>query len=179
MKPYSRKPNKSGGGANPNINGLSFEGRTSLIESLKSNPEIHITNGNIINYRNKKIGYYTEKHHFYNSFLSENKINWQKINSKKYLPDSVIVNEIKKIVYIIEKKYQAGSGSVDEKLQTCDFKKQIYKKLIDKTGYKTEYYYLLNDWYHKNKYDDVKKYIISVGCKYFINKIELEELGIK
>ena len=26
---------------------------------------------------------------------------------------------------------------------------------------------------------DVKSYIISVGCKYFINEIILDELGIK
>lgn len=179
MKIYSRKPNTVGGGSRTNINGLSFEGRTSLVESLKSNPEIQIKDGNIIHFRNQKIGYYTEKHQFYKSFLIEHKIKWEQINSKKYLPDSVIVNELKKTVYIIEKKFQASSGSVDEKLQTCDFKRKVYKKLIDKSGYKTEYYYLLNDWFEREEYNDVKKYILNVGCKYFINKINFQELGIK
>ena len=85
-----------------------------------------------------------------------------------------------KTVYIIEKKFQAGSGSVDEKLQTCDFKKKIYTKLIKKckTNYSTEYYYLLNNWYKREEYKDVKSYILSVGCKYFIDRIKLTDLGI-
>ena len=55
-----------------------------------------------------------------------------------------------------------------------------YAKMIKKckNNYKTEYYYLLNSWYKRNEYDDVKRYIISVGCKYFINKINFKQLGI-
>ena len=89
-----------------------------------------------------------------------------------------MVNELNKTVYVVEKKFQESSGSVDEKLQTCDFKKKIYTRLIDKTGYKTEYYYLWNDWFLRDEYDDVKKYIKSVGCKYFIDEIDFNELGI-
>ena len=72
-------------------------------------------------------------------------------------------------------------GSVDEKLQTCDFKRKIYSKLINecRENYQTKYYYLLNSWYERNEYEDVKKYILDVGCKYFVNKIILDELGIK
>ena len=178
MKKYSRKPNKSGGGAKTNFNGLSFEGRTSIIDSLKLHPDIQIQEGDIIKYKNKIIGFYTEKHKFYDTFLKIHDIDWRNINSKKYLPDSVLVNNRKKIIYIIEKKYQSGSGSVDEKLQTCDFKKKVYTKLIEKTGYKTEYYYLLNNWFERKEYNDVKKYILQVGCNFFINKIDLKELGI-
>ena len=60
-------------------------------------------------------------------------------------------------------------------------KKKIYTKLINKckSPYKTEYYYLLSDWYKRPEYDDVKNYIHSVNCKYFINRIDLSELGIK
>ena len=79
---------------------------------------------------------------------------------------------------MIEKKYQAGAGSVDEKLQTCDFKKTVYKKLIDPIGLNTEYYYLLNDWFDQDVYKDVFEYIENVGCKYFIDFIPLNELGL-
>jgi hypothetical protein len=83
-----------------------------------------------------------------------------------------------KTVYIIEKKYQAGSGSVDEKLQTCDFKKKQYIKLFKPLNIKVEYYYVLNDWFRRPEYEDVFEYIESVGCKYFIEELPLEEVGL-
>ena len=178
MKFYSKKPNKVGGGSKTNKNGLSFEGRTNLIQSLDNNKNISIVDTNKIYYSGKYVGYYCEKHSFYNRFLQKNNIDWKSLISKKYLPDGVLVNELNKTVYVVEKKFQESSGSVDEKLQTCDFKKKIYTRLIEKTGYKTEYYYLWNDWFLRDEYDDVKKYIKSVGCKYFIDEIDFNELGI-
>ena len=53
-----------------------------------------------------------------------------------------------------------------------------YKKIIEQTGFETEYFYLLNSWYEKVEYKDVKEYIKSVGCNFFIDEIGLEELGI-
>jgi len=182
MEFYTRKPNTVGGGSKTNKNGLSFEGRTSLIDSLNQHPDIFIKDEVNIIYKEKNIGYYSEKHQFYSKFvepqLRPKSIDWRNLISKKYLPDSVIVNKQNQTVYVVEKKYQAGSGSVDEKLQTCDFKKKIYNKLIQPTGFNTEYYYLLNDWYDQDQYNDVKQYIESVGCRYFINEIPLEEFGI-
>ena len=69
---------------------------------------------------------------------------------------------------------------MDEKLQTCDFKKKIYQKLLLPTkNFKTiEYIYILNDFFNHQKYDDVKKYIKSVGCKYFMNFIDFRDLDI-
>ena len=66
---------------------------------------------------------------------------------------------------------------VDEKLQTCSFKKTVYEKLINPTGKKTEYYYLLNEWFNQEVYEDVFEYIEKV-CKYFIDFIPLDELGL-
>ena len=182
-----RKANIHGGGSRTNINGLSFEGRTDFINSIKDNKNFSLKkipnfrNTYEIIYKEKKIGFYTEKHQFYSFFLNNEKVNWRKVVSKQYLPDAVLINKLNKTIYIIEKKFQSGSGSVDEKLQTCDFKKKIYSSMIDKCkiNYVTKYYYLLNDWYERDEYNDVKNYIISVGCKYFINEIILEELGIK
>ncbi len=181
-----RKHNIHGGGSRTNLNGLKFEGRTDFIESVKNNknfvlkkiPTLKKTY-NVIFHHNK-IGFYTEKKEFYKFFLHNEKVDWKEIISKQYLPDAVFINQLNKTVYIIEKKFQSGPGSVDEKLQTCDFKKKIYAKMIKncKSNYKTEYYYLLNSWFQKNQYDDVKRYIISVGCKYFIDKINFKQLGI-
>ena len=67
---------------------------------------------------------------------------------------------------------------MDEKLQTCDFKKKIFAKLIEPLNLKIEYYYLLNDWFTKPQYKDVFEYIESVNCKKFIEFIPFEELGL-
>ena len=94
------------------------------------------------------------------------------------MPDSVFYNISNKTVYIIEKKYQEGPGSVDEKLQTCDFKKKVYMKSVNPMGLKMEYYYLLNDWFDKPVYKDVFDYIKEVECKFFIGFIPFYELGL-
>ena len=179
----NRKPNIHGGGSRTNFNGLSFEKRTNFLDSLKKHKNISVIDKfgySEIYYLSKLNGFYTEKNNFYNFFLKKEEVNWKKLISKKYLPDAVFVNILSNEVYIIEKKFQAGSGSVDEKLQTCDFKKKIYKKLIDKckNKYITKYYYILNDWFLKKEYDDVKNYIKSVDCKYFIDRINFYDLGI-
>ena len=172
-----RKPNTVGGGSRTNVNGLSFEGRTDLLESLNQNPFFEVK-GNKVLQNNKIVGEYFEKYNFYTSFLEERKVNWKEINSKQYLPDSVFYNHENLTVYVIEKKYQAGSGSVDEKLQTCDFKKKMYMNLITPLGLETEYYYLLNNWFDKEVYKDVFSYIENVGCKFFIDFMPLSELGL-
>ena len=179
----NRKPNIHGGGSKTNFNGLSFEKRTSFLDSLKKHNKIRTVDKishSEIYYLDKLNGYYTEKNNFYNFFLKKEEVNWKGLISKKYLPDAVFINMLNNKIYIIEKKFQAGSGSVDEKLQTCDFKKKIYKKLVDKckNKYITEYYYILNNWFLRKEYDDVKNYIRSVNCNYFVNKINFNDLGI-
>jgi hypothetical protein len=96
--------------------------------------------------------------------------------SKKLLPDGALL--VGNTMYVIEKKYQAGSGSVDEKLQTCDFKKKQYIKLFSPLNINVEYYYVLNDWFDKPQYRDVFDYIKSVGCKYFIEDLPLNEVNL-
>ena len=117
------------------------------------------------------IGYSVPKHALYSVVLEPNKIDWQKIISKKLLPDEAFLITGVKTVYIIEKKFQNTAGSVDEKLQTCDFKKKQYEKLFSGTSIKVEYIYVLNDWFKDPKYQDVLNYILSVGCHYYFNEI--------
>jgi hypothetical protein len=88
------------------------------------------------------------------------------------------VNYRDKTVYIIEKKFQSSAGSVDEKLQTCDFKRKQYKKLFSSIGYDIQYIYLLCDWFRKPEYRDVLQYIKDVGCDYYFNEIPLDKLNI-
>ena len=168
--------NIHGGGARTNKNGLRFEQETSLEDALL-NTGYTISNRNIIKdaYGNC-LGIIAPKHSFYKRILEPEGINWQEHISKKLLPDEALLNFTNNTVYIIEKKFQHDSGSVDEKLQTCDFKKKQYQKLLRDTPYSVEYLYVCNDWFEQSCYYDVHEYIRSVGCHIFVNAIPLDFL---
>ncbi len=117
------------------------------------------------------------KYDFYR-FLDEYKIDWKSILSKKLLPDDALLIIVRETLFIIEVKYQQVAGSVDEKLQTCDFKRKQYQKLVSSVGLKVEYVYVLNDWFKKPEYKDVLDYIHSVNCHYRFNTLPLAWLGL-
>ena len=117
------------------------------------------------------------KYEFY-KYLEEMKVNWKSILSKKLLPDDALLVIVRDTLFIIEVKYQQVGGSVDEKLQTCDFKRKQYLKLVTSLDLKVEYVYVLNDWFKDSGYKDVLAYIQSVNCHYMFNKLPLAWLGL-
>lgn len=117
------------------------------------------------------------KHDFY-KFLEEYSIDWKSILSKRLLPDDALLIIVRETLFIIEVKYQQVAGSVDEKLQTCDFKRKQYQKLVRSIDLKVEYVYVLNDWFKKPEYKDVLDYINSVYCHYRFNTLPLSWLGL-
>lgn len=118
----------------------------------------------------QKEGIDLSKHNLY-KYLSQEKIDWRKLISKKLLPDEAyfVNGELK----IYEKKYQQVAGSVDEKLQTCAFKLLQYQKIGRALkAKKVTYTYLLNNWFAKPEYKDVLNYIRSIdGCDYKIVEV--------
>ena len=147
--------NKHGGGSKTNINGLHFEQTTSLNDAL-------INKGYTI-----KNGYDVYKD-----------INFGSIISKQLLPDDAFYNLNDNTIYILEKKFQNSHGSVDEKLQTCGFKKWEYEKLFSPINIKVEYIYILNDWFKQSKYHDTLDYINLQNCHYYFNEIPLDFLNL-
>ena len=119
-----RQANRFGGGANTNRNGLHFEQTTSLNTALQ-NAGFIINNNCEVYYRNQLLGYSINQDEFSTVFLRLNGVNDRAINSKRWKPDEAFINELNKTVYIIEKKFQHTSGSVDEKLATFPFKIRI------------------------------------------------------
>ena len=103
---------------------------------------------------------------------------WNKYISKKLLPDDSIFVLMNNKLFIIECKHQQVAGSVDEKLQTCDFKRKQYRKLMSAANIDVEYIYLLDDWFRKPQYKDVLDYIQSVNCDYYFEYIPLKRLGL-
>jgi len=163
------------GGANTKT-GLIFEGKTDLKTFLAQQNGYSVNNTDVL-YKNEVVAQVYKKHGFY-KFLSSNGIKWDEIISKKILPDDSIYVIINNTLFIIECKFQQVEGSVDEKLQTCDFKKKQYKKLISRLNMDVEYIYLLSDWFKHPKYKDVLDYIISVNCYYYFEYIPLSKFGL-
>ncbi len=78
----------------------------------------------------------------------------------------------------MEYKFQKMISSVNEKLQTCDFKKKQYRKLFSILNIEVEYIYILGDWYKSLRYKDALDYVISVGCQYYFKYLPLQKLGL-
>ncbi|MDE7322077.1 MAG: hypothetical protein K2N73_04995 [Lachnospiraceae bacterium] len=167
---------KNGKGGGNTKTGLIFEGKTDLSTFLSSQPGYCVNDG-IVFYNDEKVARIFKKHSFY-KYLKEIGVEWEKIISKKLLPDDSIYVIVNNTLFIIECKYQQVEGSVDEKLQTCDFKKKQYQKLMAPVNIDVEYIYLLSDWFRNSKYKDVLDYIISVRCQYYFEYIPLSKLGL-
>ncbi|OGS12955.1 MAG: hypothetical protein A2234_06915 [Elusimicrobia bacterium RIFOXYA2_FULL_58_8] len=167
---------KGTGGANTKT-GLVFEGKTDLATFLGKQKNYRVDADSQVFYSGKLVARIFKKHGLY-KFLEEYGIPWRQIISKKLLPDDSIFVIIKNTVYVIECKFQKVAGSVDEKLQTCDFKKKQYQRLFSRANIDVEYMYLLSNWFTKPEYKDVLDYIISVRCHYYFNYIPLEKIGL-
>ncbi len=167
---------KGGIGGGNTITGLNFErGRDvlSVIKKVKG----YSVKGNVIYYKGKRVAQSFKKYGLYR-YLESRKVDYKKIVSKRLLPDEAIYVIINNTLFIIEMKFQKVSGSVDEKLQTCDFKKKQYRKLMAPLNVEVEYIYILSDWFRKPEYKDTLDYIISVGCQYYFHYLPLKKLGL-
>lgn len=173
-----RVHNIFGGGSQTNTNGLSFERDTSLEDAL-TQAGYNIKNREVYDKNDNKIGLSIPKNSLYKEFLENKNIDYKLYNSKKWLPDEAFYNFKTNTIYIIEKKYQQSSGSVDEKLPNCDFKKKEYQKLFNPLNIQVNYIYIFNNWFKHQQYKDVLEYILDVGCEYYYNKIPFESLGLE
>ncbi len=168
---------KNGKGGGNTKTGLVFEGKVDLATFLSHQPHYSI-NGHDVYFDNEKVARVFKKNDFYSIFLKELNIDWTKCISKKLLPDDSIFVLLNNTLFIIECKHQQVAGSVDEKLQTCDFKKKQYKKLMAPANIDVQYIYLLDEWFKNPRYKDVLDYIQSVGCDYYFEYIPLTKLGL-
>ena len=174
---------KTGGyGGNTTLTGLNFEKKVDFHTLMRSIPGYELKKlpdkaGLGVFFENKLVARCFRKHDFY-KFLYEEHIDWENIITKKLLPDDALLVIVRETLFIIEVKYQQVAGSVDEKLQTCDFKRKQYLKLVASLGIKVEYVYVLSDWFKKSEYKDVLDYIHSVNCHYKFNELPLSWLGL-
>ena len=159
------------------ISWLNFEKRVSFIDAIKKIDWYRVEDHKIF-FRNEKVAEIYKKNDLYKRLLEPNNINYQDIISQKLLPDNAVYVLKKNTVFIIEIKYQHTEGSVDEKLQTCDFKLKQYKRLLWPLKYDVKYCYVLNRFFMKPKYEDVINYIQAVGCNVYFRELPLLYLGL-
>jgi hypothetical protein len=163
------------GGGNT-ITGLNFEHEADILDLLK-NANGYSVKDNVIYYQSKEVARSYRKFALY-VYLNSRGLDYKKYISKRLLPDEAIYVIKNNTLFVIEIKFQKVSGSVDEKLQTCDFKKKQYKKLMAPLNIDVEYIYILSDWFRKPEYKDTLDYIISVGCHYYFQYLPLEKIGL-
>ncbi len=171
---------KGGIGGGNTITGLNFEGQADFLTLLENLPGYSVNKvdiGHEVLYEQKKVAKSFKKYEFY-KFLESEGLDWRKIISAQLLPDDAIYVIHNNTLYIIEVKYQQVGGSVDEKLQTCDFKKKQYQKLMSQLNTEVEYIYILSDWFRSRRYKDVLDYIISVNCQYYFEYLPLHKIGL-
>ncbi len=168
---------KGGTGGAKTRTGLLFEGRVDL-KTLFVDVKDYSVNGNQLLHKGKVVALLYKKNQLYSHFLESNNIIWEGKLSKKLIPDQTIFIIKSNTLFVIEMKFQKVPGSVDEKLQTCDFKKKQYEKLLAGSDIKVEYCYILSDWFKAKRYADTLNYIKSMGCEYFFGELPFSHLGL-
>ena len=165
------------GGRTPQKHGLHFEKRTDIATVIAALPGYSVEN-DCVTFEGKDVALLYKKNKLYSKLLAPKSVDYRKLVSKKLLPDDAVLVLVNKTLFIVETKFQTVAGSVDEKLQTCDFKLKQYKKMFEPIGLNVKYVYVLNDWFKKKEYSDVLAYIKSVDCDYFFNELPLSYLGL-
>lgn len=167
---------KGGKGGGNTKTGLNFEKEKDILELLSKTSGYSVKE-HVIFYKGKEVARSYGKYSLY-KFLSSKGVNYTEILSKRLLPDQALYVIVNNTMFIIELKFQNVAGSVDEKLQTCDFKKKQYQRLFAPLNYEVEYIYILSDWFNRPSYKDMLTYINSMGCQYYFNYLPLQKLGL-
>ena len=84
---------------------------------------------------------------------------------KSLQPDEAFIDIENKKIFILEKKFQQTTGSVDEKIQTGLFKKEFYKELYP--SYEIHFAYVLNDWFMNEKYKPELRFLTKYDVLVF------------
>ncbi len=167
---------KGGKGGGNTITGLNFEHRQDFLSIINDQPGYSV-NDNVISFQGKEVARSYRKNSLY-KYLASQGVDDKKILSTRLLPDEAIYVIINNTLFIIEMKFQQVSGSVDEKLQTCDFKKKQYRKLMAPLNIEVEYMYILGNWFKQDRYKDTLDYVIASGCQYYFQYLPLAKLGL-
>lgn len=171
---------KGGIGGGNTITGLLFEKDSDLLVLLERTAGYEVRDAKIgksIFYNNEHVASCYRKHDLY-KFLASEGLDWKNFISAKLLPDDALYVIHNNTLFVLELKFQETGGSVDEKIQTCDFKKKQYQKLMSSLNIEVEYIYILSAWFKQPRYKDALDFVISVRCQYYFGYLPLHKLGL-
>lgn len=137
------------GGANTNRGGLEFERKTDLKDRIARDlPDKYELATHNYTYDNlivgtkntdsfdvirksdgRLIGLITKQNAFYNALHETTGL--LNTNNKRWKPDEAFFNFEANTVFIVEKKWQQGSGSVDEKMFGFVNKRRLYQRVFN------------------------------------------------
>ncbi len=168
---------RAGGvGGGHTVTGLHFEKQSDLLNLIDKTKGYSIKD-NSIYYNDLEVARSYKKRGFY-KLLTELGVPDDRIPVKTLEPDHALYVMAHGKLFIIEIKFQQVAESVDEKLQTCDYKKKWYGKLLNPVGIDVEFIYVLSKWFDSDAYKEVLEYIKEVGCDYFFETLPLGRLGL-
>lgn len=100
--------------------------------------------------------------------------------SARLEPDTAIFSPKTNTLTIIEKKQQKTTGSVAEKLQTCDYKMFYYQTLCKPIGVEVDLIWQLGEYFksQERQLKSVFDYMESKGSSYYFHKVPVNKLKI-
>lgn len=111
--------------------------------------------------------------------LRKRKSHMKTVLSKNFEPDLVFFDYENRTIVIVEMKTQSKDGSVDEKLETVDFKRRQYKRLAaDSSFSNVEFNWVLDSKFLEPKYDNVKSYLYARDSYFEVGQVSLALLGL-
>lgn len=154
------------GGKNANFSGSDFENKNSFLNLVKLEPRLSYefldteTKGKSIDvpfeifYKENLLAKSFHQNQIYKDYLEKENVFWGDHFVKELKPDVFVINYVLKKCFVLEMKNQERPGSVDEKLQSFQFKIDYFKKLLSKSNslynFEFEYIYILSDWFYTN-----------------------------
>jgi hypothetical protein len=163
------------GGANTNASGLPFELKTDL-KALLERSGFEVKNGDVL-LDGEYIGELASQNKIY-SFLEKKEAIVSPPRVGRLRPDEAIYVAESDTLFIVEKKNQTVGGSTDEKIQTAVYKVYYYNMLLEGTGIKLKFMYLLSDWFRDEKYELVIDWLADNGVAVYFEEIPLSEFEL-
>jgi len=146
-----KKVNKGtgAGGSNTNKNGLPYEDMTDLIDRYAILKD-YINGAKLIKFKDSDEEFIVTKKASFFKYTRQHNIFKEGIEPAHGCkqPDECFITNSRKVIFILEKKFQNKGGSVCEKIGTSDLKIWQYSRLFP--NYKIVYIYCLSDWFKNN-----------------------------
>jgi hypothetical protein len=169
------------GGSNTGT-GLIFEKKNGLKEAFRIATNFQLNKNELVDSTGNVVAIAGDKSRdFYSKILNCKEIDMKRsgVLSKGLRPDGFVAPIDSDVVFIIELKTQRTKGSVDEKLQTCVFKKDRYDAMLALVGKRSKMVYILKgSWFSKPEYKDTLDFMDRQGTIVCFDELPLEVVGL-